>query len=68
MNLSTRDIVLFLAGAEAFHTMSYVVFNLDNFSPLRFFFIPLTKELNYWAIIINAVITGLLVWWAATLS
>lgn len=61
---STREIIIFCAGAQAFHTISHLL--LGNFCnlPIQFRSFSFTKELNLYASIINAVITVLLIWWA----
>jgi hypothetical protein len=64
----TRDIVIFLAGAEVFHTLSHILFNYSGTLPVHFWFINWTKQLNLWGIIINALITLGLFWWIAQLS
>ena len=56
--------IIFFAGAEAFHTLSHIVFYFSGILPIAFYSIVVTQQLNLWAIIINAVITGLLLWWA----
>lgn len=64
---TTRDIVIFLAGAEAFHTISHILIGYLHILPMQLFSITWTQQLNFWAIIINAVITALLLWWASRL-
>jgi hypothetical protein len=60
---TTRDIFIFLAGAEAFHTLSHVLINVSGTLPITFFNITWTQQLNLLAIIINGAITiGLLIW------
>ncbi len=63
---TTKDIIVFLAGAQTFHTLSHLVIGLDGALPIKFFFINWTKQLNYMAIAINAVITAGLFWWLYT--
>jgi hypothetical protein len=60
---SKRDIIIFLAGAQAFHTLSHMLLGVSGSLPLRFFSITLGQNLNLIAIIINALATiGLLLW------
>ncbi len=61
-----RDIVLFFAGFEFFHTMTHVFFSF--LVPLDLKFIILTPTLNTWSIVINALITLALLWWAKRLQ
>lgn len=65
---SKREIVLFFAGAQVFHTLSHILINLDGALPIRFFFITWTKQMNMAAIIINVIVTVALLWWAARLK
>ncbi|HAT1722187.1 TPA: hypothetical protein I8Y83_002736 [Legionella pneumophila] len=60
-----RDIVLFFAGFEFFHTLAHVFFAF--LVPLDLKFIILTPTLNTWSIVINALITLALLWWAKRL-
>lgn len=61
---STRDIIFFLAGAEAFHTVSHIAMNYLGILPIKCCGITWTKRLNTLSIIINALITIALLWWA----
>lgn len=63
-----RDVVIFLAGAEFFHTISHIIMpHFFNF-PIDVKFMVMTAAMNNYAIGINAVITVLLLWWACRLS
>lgn len=65
----TRDVVVFLAGAEAFHTLSHIVIAASGTLPIKFFFIEWTQHLNlYYGIGLNALITIALLWWASRLK
>jgi hypothetical protein len=58
-----RDALVFLAGAEAFHTLSHVWLGLSGMLPMEISFPPMTitPGLNLFAIVANALITvGLL--------
>lgn len=65
---SKRDVVLFFAGAEAFHTLSHIVLKFMDVLPIQFLSINFTQQLNMVAIIINAIITAGLLWWASKLK
>lgn len=65
---SKRDIVIFVAGAEAFHTVSHVIFGYAGILPMELFSIMWTQQLNMLAILINALITAGLLWWASKLK
>lgn len=62
--LNLRDIVIFFAGAEFFHTLSHIILPYFIILPLDMKFMIFTTSLNKWAIIINAFITIALLWWA----
>ncbi len=64
---TTKELVIFFAGAEAFHTISHILIGYLHILPIKLFSITWTQQLNFWAIIINAVITALLLWWASRL-
>lgn len=65
---SKKEIIIFLAGAEAFHTLSHIAINLSGALPIHWFFITWDQQLNITAIIINAVVTLLLLWWSSKLK
>lgn len=65
---SKRDIVIFLAGAEAFHTLSHVIISFTDMLPMTVWNITVTQQLNVMAIAANAVITAGLLWWASRLK
>jgi len=60
---SKRDLLLFLAGAEAFHTLVHVLLYFSGLLPIKLI-IEWTSQLNLYAIIINALITIGLLWLA----
>lgn len=66
--ISLRDIVIFLAGIMFLHTVSHIMVGFTIPLPFDFKFIVLTSYLNTWIIIISAIITILLLWWATKLS
>ena len=61
-----RDIVLFLAGAEAFHTLAHMWLGMAVAWPmsLKLPRMTVTSAVNTGAIVINALITLALLWWA----
>lgn len=61
-----RDIILFFAGFEFFHTLAHCYFVF--LVPIDLKYIMLTPSLNAWAIAINALITLALLWWARRLK
>lgn len=66
--LKLRDVVLFFAGAEFFHTLSHIVLPYFISLPLNMGFMMFTPTLNIWAIVINAILTIILLWWASRLK
>jgi len=62
---SQRDIIIFLAGFEAFHTLSHIIIGASGILPLTFFSITWTQHLNIVAIIVNGLITVGLLWWVS---
>lgn len=61
---SLKNVLIFLAGASFFHTLSHILLPYFVELPLETKVIYLTPALNFWAIIINAIITVFLLWWA----
>lgn len=68
MKLKLRDFVIFLAGAEFFHTISHLFMPYLVEFPFQTNFIVLTTENNLHYTVINAVITIILIWWARKLK
>lgn len=62
-----RDVVIFLAGAEFFHTLTHAILPFFVKLPLTISYITFTSSMNTWVIIINAVVTIALLWWASRL-
>lgn len=58
-----RDIILFLAGAQTFHTLSHILLAFSGSLPIRFFNFWWTKQLNILGIIINMAVTAALFYW-----
>ena len=65
---STKEIVIFLAGAEAFHTLSHYFLAQFIPFPMQIWSFRFTKQYNTYAIIINAIITIALLWWSQQLG
>lgn len=59
-----KNVLIFFAGAEFFHTLSHILLPFFVELPLETKVIHLTSSFNMWAIIINAIITLALLWWA----
>jgi len=66
--MKLRDIVIFLAGAQFFHTISHIILPYFLSLPLDMKVITLTPSLNSWVIVVNALITILLIFWAYRLK
>lgn len=65
---SLRDLIIFLAGAEFFHTLSHIFLAFYVQFPMKMKFMTMSSKMNVWAIIINAIITLVLIGWAIWLS
>lgn len=59
-----RDTFIFLAGAEFFHTMSHIMLPYIIKLPFNVGAVEVTSQLNFYAIIINAIITVAFLWGA----
>lgn len=66
--ITLRDVVIFFAGFQFFHTIDHLIIPFYIKLPYDLGFMVLTPTINFWAIIINAFITLLLLWWAYKLS
>jgi hypothetical protein len=64
MKFSQKEIFIFLAGAEAFHTLCHLYISMAVNLPIQLGSIILTRQTNTYAIIINAAATIGLLWWA----
>lgn len=60
---SQKEIIIFLAGAQSFHTLTHIIINLTDMLPIKFCSINWTRQLNMAAIFINALITAGLFYW-----
>lgn len=59
-----RDVLVFLAGAEFFHTLVHIMWPYFVSYPIDMNFVVVTSTMNNYAIVINAAITVFLLWWA----
>lgn len=66
--MKLRDVVIFFAGAQFFHTISHIVLACVIQFPIHMNFMVLTSTFNFYAILFNAVVTVVLLWWARKLS
>ena len=63
-----RNILIFLAGAQFFHTLDHIFLAYINSFPLNLKIIVITSTFNTAAIVINSVTTVALLWWACKSS
>ncbi len=63
-----KNVVIFVAGMQFFHTLDHIFLAYVNSFPLNLKIIVLTSTFNTVAIIINAITTVALLWWASRLS
>ncbi len=59
---SLRDVAIFFAGAEVFHTLSHLFLWWANLLPIATPIVTLTPGLNGLAILVNAAIAAGLIW------
>lgn len=59
-----RDTIIFFAGAAFLHTISHIILPFIITMPLDMGFMVLTTTSNFWVIVISAIITIALLWWA----
>ena len=62
---SKKEILIFLAGAQTFHTLSHIIIALTDTLPIKFWSITWTQQLNLIAITMNFIVMLGLLWWAA---
>ena len=62
-----KEVIIFFAGAEAFHTFGHLMLEISGLLPLHPSWLPfaLTPQLNAFAIAVNALITIGLLYWAS---
>lgn len=65
---SKRDVIIFFAGVEAFHTLSHLLISFTDTLPIKVFSITWTQQLNVLGIVINGIITLGLFYWASRLK
>lgn len=61
---SLKNVLIFFAGAEFFHTLSHILLPFFVQLPMETRVVQVTPTLNMWAIIINAIMTLVLLWLA----
>jgi hypothetical protein len=64
---SLKNVLIFFAGAEFWHTFTHIMLAYANQFPLDLKLVILTASLNMWGIIINGLITIALLFWASRL-
>lgn len=62
---SKKEIIIFFAGAQAFHTFSHFFMWAINFPVFQYFSWTITPQFLFLSGIINALITAVLLWWAS---
>ena len=63
----TREMLVFLTGAQAFHTLSHLWLGFAVALPMQLKRrrMSVTPALNTFAVVVNALIAAALLWWAA---
>ena len=61
---SKRDILIFLAGAQVFHTFSHIVIALTQTLPINILGWNYTQHINIYMTLINLVVAVWLLWLA----
>ena len=67
--ITMRETAIFLAGAQAYHTISHLWLGLSGLLPLELK-VPkmvLTARFNAFATLVNVLLTGVLFWWVSRL-
>lgn len=64
---SKRDVIIFFAGAQCFHTLSHGLMYWIN-KPIDVGFMIVTPGLNFWSMVFNGLIAVWLLWWASRSS
>lgn len=64
MKQKIREILKFLSGAQAFHLLTHIWFQIYGQFPFKFFFVTITTAFNAWAIFYNGIILAMLVYFA----
>jgi hypothetical protein len=60
--VSSRDTIIFFAGAESFHAICHGMMYWKNIS-VDMGFMIVTPTFHFWGILINAAIAAGLLWW-----
>jgi|GEM_PF-889273 len=60
-----KNVIIFFAGAEAFHTLSHILLPRFVQLPMMFGNFLYTQQWNIGAIVFNGIVTVALLWWAS---
>ena len=60
-----KHVLIFLAGAAALHTLSHILFAFSGKLPMHVWGMDWTQGYNVVAIVVSAVITAGLLFWAS---
>lgn len=62
-----KEVIIFFAGAEAFHTFAHLMLTVSGLLPLHPHWLPfaITPQFNAFALAFNALITIGLLYWAS---
>lgn len=60
-----KHVIIFLAGAAAFHTLAHILFAFSGKLPMHVWGMNWTQGYNLVAIVVSAVITAGLLFWAS---
>lgn len=66
--MTLRDVIIFFAGVECWHTFTHIFLAFFVSLPLETKLIVMTPTTNMLGIIINGLIMIMLIWWATRLS
>jgi hypothetical protein len=65
---SLKNILIFLAGVFFFHTIHHAMIPYYVDLPIHLKGFTLTPTFNLWAVVISAIITVALLWWASRIK
>lgn len=58
-----KEVVIFLSGAQTFHTFSHFFMYYVGFPPFQYYSWTITPQFIFWTGALNIVITLALFWW-----
>lgn len=64
MKQTIRELLKFMSGAQTFHLLTHIWFQIYGQFPFKFFFVTITEIFNAWAIFYNALILMVLIYFA----